>query len=153
TQGQSDDSSLLKGGDGVGITERTKAARLASGEIRVKTTFDRYETAPSGGQYDGDSYLVGRLVPLADGRFDTEFVGFNKIYDLYCKDGFDESVPDLWAPDGLGPRFCLGRPLGARRFATITQFRDTAQDLQAIGLVSKTELVPVAFDPAVNCGN
>ncbi len=155
TQGEAVDDATLKG-DGAGLTERTRLTRQADGTIAPSTTADRYGTAPAAGNFEGDSYLEARLVPQAtDGakaRFDAAFVGYSKALPVLCKAGFDETVPDLWQPDRAGPGFCLGRPLGGKRFATLAEFQQTAAALAPIGIVPKADLAPVAFDPAVNCG-
>ena len=151
TQGQDVRQS---GDDGSGITERSRILRSSDGTITVASTADRYASAPGDGNFAGDSYLVARLSPRGDGgkHFDQEFVGYTKANTALCRSGFDEEASDLWDPDRVGPRFCLGRPRGAATFPNLAAFRDTAAGLKAVGIVKKSELSNVVFDASVSCG-
>lgn len=139
--------------DGFGIAERARAQRDAAGVLSVTTVADRFpgEVAPAA--FEGDFYLVGKLAPRAgeSQRFDAGFVSYSKGAPALCRQGFDETAPDLWAPDFNGPRFCLGRPLGAKRFSSVEEFQQTTTQLQPVGLVPKAELGTVAFPTNLNC--
>jgi hypothetical protein len=143
--------------EGNGVTEHTRAERLASGDINLKATADRYAELPEDGAFSGDSYVTGRLVPtgvtLPSGKsqFDTEFVGYFKGFKLLCAAGFDESADDLWSPDKVGPRFCLGRPKGAKLFESFDQFVETAQGLASVGIIPAAALRRVALPDGLAC--
>jgi hypothetical protein len=88
--------------------------------------------------------------------FGTQFVAYYKNFGGKtgpCRFGFDEDAADLWGPDLLGeePRWCLGRPLLAKRFLTQAALDRTLEALEPIGIVKKAELTPVAMPEGLSC--
>jgi len=152
SQGDMPDSEL-PGRDGDFLAEHVRARKLASGEVQLSLVGDRAAALPTPGEYEGDSYLVSRLIPKAApaSGFQTEFVGYFKGFQLFCRDGFDEAAPNLWQPGLTGPRFCIGRPFGGQRFTSQAQFKGTLADLQPVGLLSKTTLESVQLADDLSC--
>jgi hypothetical protein len=140
TQGQSD-SELTEHG-GFGITERAVATKLASGEVTIKATGDRYAQPPADGVFTSDYYLSGRIAPRTSGTgYDSEFVAYLAGRPVLCRGGFDEEAPE----------YCFGRPLGKARFGSAEEFDATEAELAPIGVVKAAELGPVALEAGLGC--
>jgi hypothetical protein len=139
---------------GKGFAERARVSRAGDGEIGVRVVADMFTDAPAEGQFDGDYYLTGRMTPDATtgGKpFDQSFVAYYTGYKVLCKNGFDETAADLWSPDFSGPRFCLGRPAGRKKFDSLQDFVSTVSSLESVGIISKDELAPVAMAEGLSC--
>lgn len=135
------------------FAERTRSTSTLE-EIELKAVAHRGPARPE--TFTGSSYLVGRLVAAGSKdnprKKNAAFVGYDDRFAAsLCRHGFDEEAADLWAPDLVGPRFCLGRPLGAKRFQTRAEFLATLTDLSAIGILPQAELSPVELDPGLTC--
>jgi hypothetical protein len=138
------------------LVEASEATRDASGVIELRAVSDFGTAKPD--PFDGGAYLVGRLSPVAgpagEGsrrKMSQAFVGYDRRFSERCGAGFDEAAADLWHPDGDGPRFCLGRPAGAKRFGSVAGFHATLADLQPIGIQPKAALAPVALPAGLSC--
>jgi hypothetical protein len=137
---------------GKGFVERGVITKDEASVITVKTVSDFYNQ-PVPETFSGSSYLTGRMIPdeATGGKpFKQEFVGYYEPY-AFCKNGFDENDPDLWSPDFSGPRFCLGRPVGAKRFDSIKEFLSTIKNLETVGILRSETLAPVAIETSLAC--
>lgn len=143
-----------EGGTSHYLAEYTEATKSEAGEISLKAVAERDTARPE--VFDGDSYLVAKITPtdvVEAGRRKMlqAFVGYDRRFDVLCAAGFDEAATDLWRPDFQGPRFCLGRPAGGRRFGSVAAFYATLADLEPIGLAGKAELRTVAVPEDLSC--
>ncbi len=135
------------GEDGSSLTESSHIEKDDAG-FRLRMVADSRKNAelPADGAYDGDRYLVGQVSPSG-----SEFVGFYKFMKQACSLGFDEARDDLWHPEAGSPRFCVGRPPGARKFSAVSDFYDTLSRLEAIGVQPKAALHAVKFQDGLTC--
>lgn len=134
--------------DGAVYTESSHFERDAAG-FRVRSVGEsRAGTElPADGTYDGDRYLVGQVT--ADG---VEFTGYRKALKVACKNGFDEGAGDLWKPtDADRPRFCAGRPAGGKKFASVSEYYDTLERLEKVGIEPKANLRAVKLEDGLSC--
>lgn len=144
----------LPGEAGKGFAEKAVISRDANGRITVKVVADHFDAPPAAGAFGADYYLTGRMTPdeASGGKpFAQTFVAYYSGFKLLCKGGFDEGASDLWQPSPAGPRFCLGRPLGRKKFEDFADFVATVSALEEVGIVSKNELAPVALSEGLSC--
>lgn len=140
------DAMAQDGEDGKGVAEHGVVNRLASGELQVSSVVDRFAEKPADGAYEGDAYLVGRLVPgtatdAGKKHFDAEFLGYYDVLPRCASTAFDEA----------DPKFCVGRPLGKKRFTSLAQYKATVETLKGIPVQSRKSLVGVALDASLSC--
>ena len=132
--------------DGPLLTEAAHVEQDANGDLKIRTVADNSEEAPADGVYDADRYLVGQVVTGS-----TEFAGYYKGNVKACKAGFDENASDIWQAVSPNPRFCIGRPPGAKKFASRAQRLETLNRLKPFGIESKSLLRAVAFEDGLSC--
>jgi len=147
----------LPGGDGEFITERAQVLRLATSELDIKIVGDRGVAKAADGTYKGNVYLTGRLSPKATDpagkvSFDTEYAGYFSGFKAGCQNGFDDEAADLWHPPLTGePHFCVGRPLGGKRFTSLVEYYNTLSHLKTIGTLTKKDMTNVDLGSAASC--
>ncbi len=137
----------IDGEDASSLTESSHIEKDAAG-FRLRMVADSRKNAemPADGAYDGNRYLVGQVTAAG-----AEFVGYYKYMKLACKLGFDENQDDLWHPEAGSPRFCVGRPQGAKKFSAVSDFYDTLSRLEAVGVQPKAALHAVKFQDGLSC--
>ncbi len=135
-----------------GFVERGIVTKDADTVITVKSVGDYYnEPLPT--TFGGSSYLTGRMIPdpATGGKpYSQEFVGFYKSYS-FCKNGFDENADNLWDPTLGGPRFCVGRPAGMKKFGSFKELVKTVKSLEPVGILKSETLAPVAIETDLTC--
>ena len=123
-----------------------------TGNVReFRNVIDWFTEFPADSVFEGDNYLVGRTVPNGDGKPEAEFIGYLKQRKLLCINGFDESREDLWAPAWTSPRWCVGRPLGRKKFDDLDDFLKTIKSLESVGINKASDLKPIALDETKTC--
>jgi hypothetical protein len=135
-----------------GFVEHGIVTKDADNLITIKAVSDFY-SQPVPEKFGGSSYLTGRMIPDQDtgGKpYSQEFVGYYKSYS-FCKNGFDENAENLWLPTVKGPRFCIGRPAGMKRFGSFKDFVSTVKSLEPVGILKSETLAPVAIDTVLVC--
>jgi hypothetical protein len=135
-----------------GFIERGVMTKDADAVITVKTVSDFFNQ-PVPETFGGSSYLTGRMIPdpTTGGKpYSQEFVGYYKSYS-FCNNGFDEDSSNLWDPAFRGPRFCIGRPAGMKRFRTFKDLVSTVKSLESVGILKSKTLAPVAIETSLRC--
>ena len=142
--------------DGRGLLERTISVRKKDSHmITQRMVLDRFTGEPPQIP-EGDTYLVSRLYPRTQGKkgYDVAFVGYSKtLQRTGCQDGFDENAPNLWTPDGTGPRFCLGHARDGEKIRDFETFSRLVKSLEDVGLVRSKDLERIAMPQGLTCSD